>query len=283
MKYLLKKSGFMRSINDFANQMRNPAWVDEGPGIPQPIALFLDEPEVAAEEFLGMIARMPNELAGKAADLMKESQGLVMSEDERADLTCLAAGVTRVGQQMDSFTRFLAEQQHWVPIYNAPVSVLRVWRTREDRIVGTPEERKLPINEVPNRLSSIVVCENDDGTKPRVMLSLSSGHYRPDLQTGDVREDFLLDLPGMYGHGGRVDSRGVRGRGASRDKSIGLFTDVVERAMPLLLEILYVAEILNRRDCLDDSRFDFSEKVIKTTELKAELNPDAKYEIGGWA
>ncbi|QOC57927.1 hypothetical protein phiK7B1_072 [Pseudomonas phage phiK7B1] len=285
MKYLLKQSATMTSVNDFVKTLQSPQWTvtEDGPGVPFALALFESEPAVCAEELFTFIARQPNILSGKARDLMKSTQGMMISEDENADYESLVAGVKRMGEKMDGFTRFLTSKKHWGPIYNGPMTVTRIWRTKNDQVVGTPEDRKLPINEVPNRLSSIVIAENDDGTKPRVMLSLSNGNYRMDGSVGEVREDFLVDLPEMYARGHGKERFAGRTRGVGRAKITEFFADAAIGMLPLLEEIVYVASILERRGVLEDTLFDFSDKLAKKAEVKAEDNPEAKYEIGGWS
>jgi hypothetical protein len=283
MQYFLKTAGY-KTVNEFREAMLNYDVLANYGGIPTPLGRFIDEPKVTAEEILGFIIKTPNELVRKVNGWLTRIEGTLLSEETNEDRLAAINGVRRVGARLDEFTRWIANARHWGPIYNGPMKVTRVWRTKADVIVGSPEERNLPIDQVPNRLSSLVAAENDDGTNKKFMISVSTGTYRDGGDPeGPLREDFLIDLPEMYEHGSKVRMAG-RHRGCSRDTGIALFSEMVNESMAVFDAILDLAEPLERQGVLNDKRFLFKKpEVIVKAEFKAENNPNAKYEIGGWA
>ena len=288
MKDFLNKWRPGSSVNDFVQSMAREDWApgSDPTELPPALAPFHSEPGFVAEQLFNFIATAPRELSEKVNELLEEAKGVMLTEEQNLELRALMLTTKQMGEQMDSFTKSLARGRAWASIYNAPVSVTRVWRTkRNEEIVGTPEERKLPLDQVPNRLSSIVLVEEESskGVTRRPMLCVSDGHYRQDGAIGDVREDFLIDLPAMFAHSSGTGT--FRGRrGCSQEHTQKIFTGIMRDAIPLIEYILAVAKPLVERGIVESDLYKYDQPLtLASKPLKAEENPDAKYEIGGWA
>lgn len=273
------------SVNQFVDSLTHDPG---GPGsdLPPALQLFANQPAQVTRDIFTFIATAPRELSEKVGELLDEAKGVMLSEEERAELTALSTSVREMGELMDKFTRYIAMGKPWTPIYNGPVKVTRVWRTkRNEEIVGEPEDRVLPIDQVPNRLTSLVLVqeETNKGMRTRPMMCVSDGQYREDASIGPVREDFLIDLPAMFEHGASVSPRGRINRGCSPQQTCQIFATMMNGSLDLLEAILVVAKPLVQRGLIEDDIWDFAEKVFASKPLKPEDNPDAKYEIGGWS
>lgn len=277
------------TVNEFVRSLEETRWADDtGKHLPPALMTFGFDPRGVSRAIFTFLATAPRELSETVGLLLKDSQGMALSEEEHLELKALSAGVHRMGTLLDEFTKKIAKQRAWRAIYNAPVSVTRVWRTkRDEQVVGVPEERKVPVDQMPTRMASMVMVEEETnkGVRTRPMLALSDGQYRMDGAIGEVREDFLLDLPEMFGHGNDSAWAAGRGRkGCTKEHTQDLFTELVMGGMELFHSILEVAKPLVERELVSSDLFDFKvQEVIASKPLKAEDNPEAKYEIGGWA
>lgn len=289
-QFLNQWRGESSSVNTFVASMQSERYADGDDHTLLPaLELFHTSPRAVAEYLFTYIATAPRELTDLASQVLDASKGVVLTEEEQIDLKALAISCKELGEQMDRFTKNMASDKAWSAIYNAPISVTRVWRTkRGEEVVGTPEVRNVPIDQVPNRLSSLVLVEEESskGVTRRPMLSVSDGRYQLDGPIGEVRADFLIDIPAMFAHGADVSPRGRMGRGCGQKGTERLFTRTMTAALPLLEATLAVAEPLVRRGVLESDLYQFDEVIDYTpgaNPLKAEDNPNAKYDIGGWA
>lgn len=288
-EFLDQTFGEKSTVNDFVHSMINTQWAESDKTLPPALYLFESAPAQVTRDLFTFISTAPRELSEEVGQLLKATQGMVLSEDDRIELKVLSDDVLRMGNLMDEFTKSIAKGRSWASIYNAPVKVTRVWRTkRNEEVIGEPEERNLPIDQVPNRLTSLVLVEEETnkGKRTRPMLCVSDGQYRDDGSSfGPVREDFLIDLAAMFEHGSNVAPRGRVTRGCSKDHTQKIFTAIMNDSLRLFESILDVAKPLIQRGIIDSTLYDFTEKeqIASSKPLTAEENPDAKYEIGGWA
>lgn len=288
-EFLDQTFGEKSTVNDFVHSMTHTQWSKSDNILPPALYQFEHSPGEVAHSLLTYIATAPRELTDTASEILDQSKGYVQTEQDQLDLKALAVACKELGEQMDVFTKALAKSRVWAPIYNGPVSVIRVWCTkRNEEMVGTPEIRNLPIDKVPNRLSSIVLVEEETskGVRVRPMLSVSDGHYRMDGAIGEVREDFLIDLKAMFVYGMEDAGVGRRGRGCGRDGTMKLFTQMMNEALPLIEATLAVVKPLHQRGVVTSDIYNFEVENVYTpgaNPLKAEDNPDALYDIGGWS
>lgn len=283
MRYLLNQI-FNKdaTLSNFIGALKSGrAYSFNGTTMIEPLNHFVGDPSGYTHDLFKLIASAPRELAEQAAELLK-SDDFLGSFDRVADNQHLAKLAREMGMYLDQYTKSIASQEPWKEIYMNPIPVLRIWRTKDDEVVGEPEERNVTSDQLRSRLASMVIAEGGDG-RTNVMISVSDGRYRPDGENAPVREDFLVDIPGMFAKG--FDSTNLKGRRASTAHVCGLLNKMVMEALPLLCSIEAMALELSRRGALvdDDLIFERSGYEPPRKTLNPEDSPNALIAIGEWA
>lgn len=240
---------------------------------------FIEDPDGLCNEFFSFIAKAPNELSQQAATYIKANKEVNAFGAEAYVGTELAMYVSDVGKSLDEFTKSLAKITPWRIAYHSAVDVIRIWRTKEDEVVGLPEHRKVQIEAVSTRLVSIVSAEQDNG-RSQTMLSVSNGLYKGEEA---VREDYLIDIPEIFNiaYG---QSRVGAPRGVNQDVATAVLYRSISAAMPLILKIMSMATMLSELNALDDPTGIYTKAVSKARKLlDPKDSPNALIDIGGWA
>ena len=287
MRYLLNQiyGDCGATVADFASDVQTAGLVptDITPAgrqiILRPLESFTMMPQVLSEELFGFIASAPRLLAEQAGELVSRSD----DEDEyvQAKLQVLSDHCIRMGALLDEYTKYLTKLAPWKQISRNTVDVTRIWRTKKDEILGSPEDRKVMCENLPNRMASLVMAI-DEGRPDKVMLAVSNGQYRGD-GADCAREDFLIDLPLMIHTGMTAGANGFKSASVAAETCLVL-NRMVEGALPLIRQIVEVARQLDDLDALDDPKHIYKGvEFLKRRTLNPEDSPNALIDIGTWA
>lgn len=283
------------TIQDFAEGLMNPGAstaqhiikMTDGSIERLPIVLsyVLEDPGACVDEIFTFFARGPRELSEQVSKHLDATLGYVRSSEEIQSDRTMMNEVTIMAKHLDDFTKEMARSRPWDRLYNGPVPVTRIWRTEKDQVIGEPEDRKVASNLMPNRLSSLVIAEDENRPdSSKVMFSVSEGRYRPD-GAAEVREDFLVDIAKMFEQAISRDTRLRRDSRCSIDEGIYVLWKLLEKATPLLLSICHLTDSMREAGILKDPKLLFGaiEKIEKILPLNPENNPNALYTIGEWS
>lgn len=246
----------------------------------RPLVGFIYEPHTLSEQLFGFMVSYPRHLAQIAGEVVSGDR----AARPKADMLELSSSCIRLGMLVDEYTAALVKMNPWGAFNkNAPLAVTRIWRDRNDNVIGEPEERNVHPDNVPSRVASLVMVI-DDARPDRVMIALSDGRYKDDGTGGEAREDFLIDIPAMIQRSVGPNKKGYLDKN-SVAKSCMMLNRMVQEGRPLLKQIIYVAEQLIDMGKLDDpdELFDRTDKFKERQLIKPEDSPNALIKIGQWA
>lgn len=285
MRYLLNQI-FNKdaTLDNLIATLRSDRFVatKQGAYMVEPVNAFLEDPFPICHDLFVMIASAPRELAEQAAALIQaDNEGLAPSDT--AENVHLSKIAREMGGHLDCYTKFLARWEPWKQVYKNPIPVIRIWRTKEDTVVGEPEERNVQVSAMSNSLSSMVVAETETGHK-KILIATSNGRYRENPGGEPVREDFLVDIPKMICDG-IEEAVHRKNRNCSPREACEMLNRMVVESVPLLASMSTMAKELSRRGALIDPEhiFERHDQEFPRTGLKAEDSPNALITIGEWA
>jgi hypothetical protein len=240
---------------------------------------FEEDPEGMCGEFFQFIATAPLGLSEQAAKHLNSVDTSWMNSEQRHIATDLVTDVKDLGAELDRFTLKLAKLAPWRVAYNSTVDVLRVWRTKDNEVIGEPSPRKVQIDSVPTRLCGIVSAESDSGGK-QTMLSVSEAIYKGD---DNAREDYLIDIPAIFQIGFGMH-RVKAPKGSNEDQTMIALYRTICAAMPVVFQSISMATKLSRLGALDDPEGIYAAFApVVRKPLDPNDSPNALIEIGGWA
>lgn len=216
------------------------------------------------------------------------AKDLIISEEEDgasyvslSDKGGLSMYVDEIAKSVTSFTKDLSRYRPWVKAHGDAVPVMRVWvdaKTKDP--IGAPTNRKIASGNIQYNDCAIGIIEVNGRETPAFWCN--DGIKKKQENGDEVLEQFFFDLPKTY----RALMRDKRGNFATVQGARAV-SKTLEDSHNLLVAFDGLATLLGklgRNGEVDHQEiYGLGNEPMTRGEVKAENNPNALLEIGGWS
>lgn len=216
------------------------------------------------------------------------AKNLIMSEEEDggqyvslSDKSGMTMYVDEIAKSVTSFTKDLSRYRPWVKAFGDAVPTMRVWvdaKTKDP--IGAPTNRKIASGNIHYNDCAIGIIEVNGRETPAFWCN--DGIKKKQENGDEVLEQFFFDLPKTY-RALMFDKFGT----VATVQGARAISKTLEDSHNMLVAFDGLANLLGKlgRGGEADAPqiYGLNDDFVRGGEVKAENNPNALLEIGGWS